>query len=173
MMAAIEKIRISPQGRCTSERDAGKMGRPDAIWSPKGDTEGRRHRVRRGPAGSLSAFRQNLLPWPAGEACSSANTQAPSNPCNRPRRNVVEIERAQGHQNRHLQRLYGVPDAKLERNAANLAGEENDRLRAQADHGRYPRLTGIEAMGNARLELPLFDHQRPIVCRLRLAGARG
>jgi hypothetical protein len=119
--AAIEQIRISRQYDAHTNALLQNMGRPDALWTPKGDTEGgtigeaeaRRLRVafrqqfaQAGRGGLLVGEypgQVTMLQWPPGD--------------------IVEIQRAEMIQ-RNIANLFGVPDAKFQRNAANKASAD-------------------------------------------------
>jgi phage portal protein BeeE len=152
MMAAIEKIRISRKEDAHLNAMLENMGRPDAIWSPKGDAEGsgigsaEAQRVR-------SAFRQNYAMAGRGGLLVSEYPGS-LQPLQWAPQDVVEIERAKAIKT-DICNVFGVPDAKLERNAANLAGAKTADYAHKTDAG-VPRLRRIEETMNARL-IPMFD----------------
>jgi len=152
LMAAIEKIRISRKEDAHLNAMLENMGRPDAIWSPKGDSEG-------GGIGSAeaqrirSAFRQTFNMAGRGGLMVS-EYPGTLHPLQWPPRDIVEIQRAKAIKT-DICNVFGVPDAKLERNAANLAGAKTADYAHKVDAG-LPRLRRIEETLNARL-LPMFD----------------
>jgi phage portal protein BeeE len=153
MMAAIEKIRISRKEDAHLNAMLENMGRPDAIWAPKGDTEG-------GGIGSAeaqrvrSAFRQSFAMAGRGGLLVS-EYPGTLQPLQWAPQDVVEIERARAIKT-DICNVFGVPDAKLERNAANLAGAKTADYAHKVDAG-LPRCRRIEETLNARL-VPMFDN---------------
>ena len=105
------------------------MGRPDAVWSPRGDSEG-------GGIGSAeaqrvrSAFRQAFAMAGRGGLLVS-EFPGTLQPLQWAPQDIVEIERAKAIKT-DICNVFGVPDAKLERNAANLAARQDRRLRPHA-----------------------------------------
>src|SRR2546421_560314 len=71
---------------------------------------------------------------------------------------IVEIERAKAIKT-DIANVFGVPDAKLERNAANLAGAKTADYAHKTDAG-VPRCLRIEETLNARLVPPVDDSRR-------------
>jgi phage portal protein BeeE len=122
LMAAIEKIRIARKGDAHVNALLDNMARPDAIWSPRGDSEGggigeaeaRRVRSamreefnRAGRGGLLiSEYPGSLqvLGWKPGD--------------------VVELERAKAIKT-DIANAFGVPNAMLDLNEANLASAKS------------------------------------------------
>ena len=118
LMAAIEKIRIARKGDAHVNALLDNMARPDAVWSPKGDSEGggigeaearrvrsamREEFSRAGRGGLLvSEYPGSLqvLGWKPGD--------------------VVELERAKTIKT-DIANAFGVPNALLDLNEANLA----------------------------------------------------
>jgi len=152
LMAAIEKIRISRKEDAHLSALLENMGRPDAIWSPKGDTEG-------GGIGSAeaqrmrSAFRSQFAAAGRGGVFIS-EYPGTLQPLQWAPQDVVEIERAKAIKT-DICNVFAVPDAKLERNAANLAGAKTADYAHKVDAG-LPRCRRIEETLNARL-VPMFD----------------
>jgi HK97 family phage portal protein len=152
LMAAIEKIRIARKEDAHLNAMLENMGRPDAIWSPRGDSEG-------GGIGSAeaqrvrSAFRQSFNMAGRGGLLVS---QYPGTlqPLQWAPQDIVEIERAKAIKT-DICNVFGVPDAKLERNASNLAGAKTADYAHKVDAG-LPRCRRIEETLNARL-VPMFD----------------
>jgi hypothetical protein len=153
MRAAIEKIRIGRKEDAHLSAMLENMGRPDAVWSPKGDSEGggigaaEAQRVR-------SAFRQAFEMAGTGGVMIS-ETPGMLQPLQWAPQDIVEIERAKAIKT-DICNVFGVPDAKLERNAANLAGAKTADYAHKVDAG-LPRCRRIEETLNARL-VPMFDN---------------
>ncbi len=118
LAAAIEKIRIARKEDAHINAMLENMGRPDAVWSPRGDSEGggigaaEAQRVR-------SAFRSAFAQAGRGGVLIS-EFPGTLQPLQWAPQDVVEIERALAIKT-DICNVFGVPDAKLERNAANLA----------------------------------------------------
>ncbi|HEX4793712.1 MAG TPA: phage portal protein [Humisphaera sp.] len=152
LAAAIEKIRISRKEEAHLDAMLDNMGRPDAVWSPKGDSEGggigaaEAQRVR-------SAFRQAFAMSGRGGLLVS-ETPGTLQPLQWSPQDIVEIERARAIKT-DICNVFGVPDAKLERNAANLAAARTADYAHAKDAG-LPRCFRNEETLNARL-VPLFD----------------
>ena len=152
LMAAIEKIRISRKEDAHLSAMLENMGRPDAIWSPKGDTEG-------GGIGAAeaqrmrSAFRQQFAMAGRGGIFVS-DMPGTLQPLQWAPQDVVEIERAKAIKT-DICNVFAVPDAKLERNTANLAGAKTADYAHKVDAG-LPRCRRIEETLNARL-VRMFD----------------
>lgn len=152
LMAAIEKIRIARKEDAHLNAMLENMGRPDAIWSPRGDSEG-------GGIGSAeaqrvrSAFRQTFGMAGRGGLFVS-EYPGTLQPLQWAPQDVVEIERAKAIKT-DICNVFGVPDAKLERNAANLAGAKTADYAHKVDAG-LPRCRRIEETLNARL-VSMFD----------------
>lgn len=152
LMAAIEKIRISRKEDAHLNAMLDNMGRPDAIFSPRGDSEG-------GGIGSAeaqrlrSAFRQTFNEAGRGGLLVS-EIPGTLQPLQWAPQDVVEIQRAAAIKT-DICNTFGVPDAKLERNAANLAGAKTADYAHKVDAG-LPRCRRIEETLNARL-VPMFD----------------
>jgi HK97 family phage portal protein len=152
LMAAIEKIRISRKEDAHLNAMLDNMGRPDAIWAPKGDSEG-------GGIGTAeaqrlrSAFRQSFSQAGRGGLLVS-EFPGTLQPLQWAPQDVVEIQRAAAIKT-DICNTFGVPDAKLERNAANLAGAKTADYAHKVDAG-LPRCRRIEETLNARL-VPMFD----------------
>jgi phage portal protein BeeE len=122
LMAAIEKIRIARKGDAHLNALLDNMARPDAIWSPRGDSEGggigeaearrvrsamREEFARAGRGGLLvSEYPGSLqvLGWKPGD--------------------VVELERAKAIKT-DIANAFGVPNAMLDLNEANLASAKS------------------------------------------------
>jgi phage portal protein BeeE len=152
LMAAIEKIRISRKEDAHLGAMLDNMGRPDAIWAPKGDSEG-------GGIGSAEAqrirstFRQSYSMAGRGGLLVS-EYPGTLQPLQWAPQDIVEIERARAIKT-DICNVFAVPDAKLERNAANLAGAKTADYAHKVDAG-LPRCRRIEETLNARL-VPMFD----------------
>lgn len=152
LMAAIEKIRISRREDAHLNAMLENMGRPDAIWTPKGDSEG-------GGIGSAeaqrlrSAFKQMFNQAGRGGLMVS-EVPGSLQPLQWAPQDVVEIQRAAAIKT-DICNTFAVPDAKLERNAANLAGAKTADYAHKMDAG-LPRCRRIEETLNARL-VPMFD----------------
>lgn len=152
LMAAIEKIRISRKEDAHLSALLENMGRPDAVWSPKGDTEG-------GGIGSAeaqrmrSAFRSQFAAAGRGGIFVS-DMPGTLQPLQWAPQDVVEIDRAKAIKT-DICNVFAVPDAKLERNAANLAGAKTADYAHKVDAG-LPRCRRIEETLNARL-VRMFD----------------
>ena len=152
LQAAIEKIRISRKEDAHLNAMLENVGRPDAIWSPKGDSEGggigaaEAQRIR-------SAFRQSYNMAGRGGLLVS-EYPGTLHPLQWPPQDIVEIQRAKAIKT-DICNVFGVPDAKLERNAANLAGAKTADYAHKVDAG-VPRLRRIEETLNARL-VRMFD----------------
>ncbi|HEY2586215.1 MAG TPA: phage portal protein [Tepidisphaeraceae bacterium] len=152
LAAAIEKIRIGRREDAHVNAMLENMGRPDAIWSPKGDAEG-------GGIGSAeaqrlrSAFRQTFNQAGRGGIFVS-ETPGTLQPLQWAPQDVVEIQRAAAIKT-DICNVFGVPDAKLARNAANLASAKTADYAHKVDAG-LPRCRRIEETLNARL-VPMFD----------------
>ena len=150
--AAIEKIRIARKEDGHLNAMLENMGRPDAVWSPKGDSEG-------GGIGAAeaqrlrSAFKQSFAMAGHGGIMISEVPGA-LQPLQWAPQDIVEIERAKAIKT-DICNVFGVPDAKLERNAANLAGAKTADYAHKVDAG-LPRCRRIEETLNARL-VPMFD----------------
>jgi phage portal protein BeeE len=150
--AAIEKIRIARKQDAHVAALLDNMGRPDALLIPKGGSEGdgigeseaRRWRqmmqaeFRRAGRGGLAVSefpgQLEVLGWKPAD--------------------IGEIEREKGIKT-DVMNVFGVPDALLERNAANLASAKT----AEYAHAKYavlPRTTRTAEVLNQRL-IPLFD----------------
>lgn len=151
-MAAIEKIRIGRKEDAQINALLENMGRPDAVWSPKGDSEG-------GGIGSAEASRvRSAMRQQFGQAGRGglmvSEVPGQIDILNWKPGDVVELERAKQIKTDTCN-AYGVPDAKLERNAANLASAKT----ADEAHARdtiVPKCVRMEEVLNARL-VPLFD----------------
>jgi HK97 family phage portal protein len=152
LMAAIEKIRIARKEDAHINAMLENMGRPDAVWSPKGDSEGggvgaaEAQRVR-------SAFRASFAEAGRGGLLVS-EFPGTLQPLQWAPQDIVEIERAKAIKT-DICNVFGVPDAKLERNAANLAAARTADYAHTKDAG-VPRCLRSEETLNARL-LPMFD----------------
>jgi phage portal protein BeeE len=152
LMAAIEKIRISRKEDAHLNAMLDNMGRPDAIWSPKGDSEG-------GGIGTAeaqrlrSAYRQMFNQAGRGGLMVS-ELPGTLQPLQWAPQDVVEIQRAAAIKT-DICNTFGVPDAKLERNASNLAGAKTADYAHKTDAG-LPRCRRIEETLNAR-RVPMFD----------------
>lgn len=152
LAAAIEKIRIARKEDAHLNAMLDNMGRPDAIWSPRGDSEG-------GGIGAAeaqrlrSAFRQAYAQAGHGGLLVS-EIPGSLQPLQWAPQDVVELQRARAIKT-DICNVFAVPDAKLERNAANLAAAKTADYAHKADAGR-PRCKRIEETLNARL-VPLFD----------------
>jgi phage portal protein BeeE len=152
LMAAIEKIRIARMEDAHLSAMLQNMGRPDAIWSPRGDSEGggigaaEAQRIR-------SAYRQQFAQAGRG-GLLIAEYPGTLQPLQWAPQDVVEIERAKAIKT-DICNVFGVPDAKLERNAANLAGAKTADYAHKVDAG-VPRIRRIEETLNARL-VSMFD----------------
>jgi phage portal protein BeeE len=149
--AAIEKVRIARKYDAHTNALLDNMGRPDALWSPKGNQEGegigdaearrvrvafRREFAQAGRGGLMvSEYPGTLeqLQWPPGD--------------------IVELKRAEMIE-RGICNLFGVPDALLQRNAANLASAETAD-RAFAKYAVMPLCSRV-ASSLSRL-LRMFD----------------
>jgi hypothetical protein len=152
LAASIEKIRISRKEDAHINSMLENMGRPDVVWSPKGDSEG-------GGIGAAEAQRIRT-------AFKSTFTQAGRGgllvsefpgtlqPLQWAPQDIVEIERARAIKT-DICNVFGVPDAKLERNSANLAGARTADYAHTKDAG-IPRCLRSEETLNARL-VPMFD----------------
>ena len=153
LAAAIEKIRIGRKEEAHLNAMLENMGRPDAVWSPRGDSEGggigaaEAQRVR-------GAFRQAFAHGRAAADCWSASSPARIQPLQWAPQDIVEIERAKAIKT-DICNVFGVPDAKLERNAANLAAAKTADYAHTKDAG-VPRCSRNEETLNARL-VPMFD----------------
>jgi phage portal protein BeeE len=151
-MAAIEKIRIARKEDAHINSMLENMGRPDAVWSPKGDSEG-------GGIGSAeaqrvrSAFKASYAQAGRGGLLVS-EFPGTLQPLQWAPQDIVEIERAQAIKT-DICNAFGVPDAKLERNAANLAAAKTADYAHTKDAG-VPRCLRSEETLNARL-VPMFD----------------
>ena len=152
LMAAIEKIRISRKEDAHLNALLDNMGRPDAVWTPKGDSEG----------GGIGAAEAQRVRGAFRQAFGLAGrggllvTDSPGTlqPLQWAPQDVVEIERARAIKT-DICNVFAVPDAKLERNAANLAGAKTADYAHKTDAG-LPRCRRIEETLNARL-VPMFD----------------
>jgi phage portal protein BeeE len=152
LMAAIEKIRIARKEDAHINAMLENMGRPDAVWSPKGDSEGggigaaEAQRVR-------SAFRAAFAQAGRGGLLISEFPGA-LQPLQWAPQDIVEIERASAIKT-DICNVFGVPDAKLERNAANLAAARTADYAHTKDAG-VPRCLRSEETLNAKF-IPMFD----------------
>jgi HK97 family phage portal protein len=152
LAAAIEKIRIARKEDAHLNAMLENMGRPDAVWSPKGDSEG-------GGIGSAeaqrvrSAFRQAFAMAGRGGLLVS-EVPGSIQPLQWSPQDIVEIEWAKAIKT-DIANVFGVPDAKLERNAANLASARTADYAHAKDAG-LPRCARNEETFNAKL-VPLFD----------------
>jgi phage portal protein BeeE len=152
LAASIEKIRIGRREDAHVNAMLENMGRPDAVWSPKGDAEGggigiaEAQRLR-------SAFRQAFSQAGRGNIFVS-ETPGTLQPLQWAPQDVVEIQRAAAIKT-DICNVFGVPDAKLARNAANLASAKTADYAHKVDAG-LPRCRRIEETLNARL-VPMFD----------------
>jgi len=152
LAAAIEKIRISRKEDAHLNAMLENMGRPDAVWSPRGDSEGggigvaEAQRVR-------SAFRQAFAMAGRGGLLVS-DIPGSIQPMQWAPQDIVEIERARAIKT-DICNVFAVPDAKLERNASNLAAAKTADYAHTKDAG-LPRCARNEETLNARL-VPMFD----------------
>ncbi len=152
LMASIEKIRITRKEDAHINAMLDNMGRPDVVWSPKGDSEG-------GGIGSAeaqrvrSAFKASFSQAGRGGLLVS-EFPGTLQPLQWAPQDIVEIERARSIKT-DICNVFGVPDAKLERNAANLAAARTADYAHSKDAG-IPRCLRNEETLNARL-LPMFD----------------
>jgi phage portal protein BeeE len=152
LMAAIEKIRIARKEDAHINSMLDNMGRPDVVWSPKGDSEG-------GGIGSAeaqrvrSAFKASFAQAGRGGLLVS-EFPGTLQPLQWAPQDIVEIERAQAIKT-DICNAFAVPDAKLERNAANLAAARTADYAHTKDAG-VPRCLRNEETLNARL-VPMFD----------------
>lgn len=152
MMAAIEKIRISRRNDANINAILENCARPDAIWSPKGDTEGnspigpaeaRRMEVainqkfREAGNGSIMVApfpgQMQILGWKPGD--------------------IVELERAKMLKS-EIGFCFGVPDTIINRNDSNLASAETGDY-SLAKYGISPRLVGF--VSSMRKLLRMYD----------------
>ena len=144
------------------------MGRPDAVWSPKGDSEGggidqpRAQRLR-------AAFRQAPSGMAGRGGLLVSEVPGVIQPLQWSPQDVVEIERAKAIKT-DICNVFGVPDAKLERNAANLAAAKTADYAHCKDAG-IPRCSRNEETLNARL-IPMFDNSGRLFVAYDFAGAR-
>jgi hypothetical protein len=152
LMASIEKIRIARKEDAHINSMLENMGRPDVVWSPKGDSEG-------GGIGSAeaqrvrSAFKASFAQAGRGGLLVS-EYPGTLQPLQWSPQDIVEIERARAIKT-DICNVFGVPDAKLERNAANLAAARTADYAHTKDAG-IPRCLRSEETLNARL-VPMFD----------------
>lgn len=152
LAAAIEKIRIARKEEAHLGAMLENMGRPDAIWSPRGDSEGggigaaEAQRVR-------GAFRQAFAMAGRGGLLVS-EYPGTLQPLQWAPQDVVEIQRALAIKT-DICNVFGVPDAKLERSASNLAAAKTADYAHTKDAG-IPRCTRNQETLNARLT-PMFD----------------
>jgi HK97 family phage portal protein len=152
LTAAIEKIRITRKEDAHINSMLENMGRPDVVWSPKGDSEG-------GGIGSAeaqrvrSAFKANFAQAGRGGLLVS-EFPGTLQPLQWAPQDIVEIERAKAIKT-DICNVFGVPDAKLERNSANLAAARTADYAHTKDAG-VPRCLRSEETLNARL-VPMFD----------------
>jgi HK97 family phage portal protein len=152
LAAAIEKIRIGRKEEAHLNAMLENMGRPDAVWSPRGDSEG-------GGIGSAEAqrvrgaFRQAFAMAGRGGLLVS-EYPGTIQPLQWAPQDVVEIERAKAIKT-DICNVFGVPDAKLERNASNLAVAKTADYAHTKDAG-IPRCARNQETLNARL-VPMFD----------------
>jgi len=152
MHAAIEKIRIARKEDAHTNALLENMGRPDAIWSPKGDSEG-------GGIGAAeaerlrSAFRQSFAQAGRGGLLIS-DVPGQLQPLQWAPQDIVEITRAKAIKT-DICNVFAVPDAKLERNAANLSGAKTADYAHKTDAG-LPRCRRMEETLNSRL-VRMFD----------------
>jgi HK97 family phage portal protein len=152
LAAAIEKIRISRKEDAHIGALLDNMGRPDAVWSPKGDSEGGGI----GPAEAQrirSTFRAAYAMAGRGGVLISEYPGTLS-PLQWSPQDIVELDRAAANKT-DICNAFGVPDAKLERNAANLAAAKTADYAHAKDAG-IPRCLRNEETLNARL-VPMFD----------------
>ena len=152
LSAAIEKIRISRKEDAHLNAMLENMGRPDAVWSPRGDSEGggigtaEASRVR-------SAFRQAFAMAGRGGLLVS-EFPGSIQPLQWAPQDIVEIERAKAIKT-DICNVFGVPDAKLERNSASLAAARTADYAHEKDAG-LPRCRRNAHALNAFL-VPMFD----------------
>jgi HK97 family phage portal protein len=152
LAAAIEKIRISRKEDAHIGALLDNMGRPDAVWSPKGDSEGGGI----GPAEAQrirSAFKSAYAMAGRGGVLVSEFPGSLA-PLQWAPQDIVELDRAAANKT-DICNAFGVPDAKLQRNAANLAAAKTADYAHAKDAG-IPRCMRTEETLNARL-VPMFD----------------
>jgi HK97 family phage portal protein len=152
LMAAIEKALISRKEDAHIGALLDNMGRPDAIWSPKGDSEG-------GGIGSVEAGRvrtafRHAFNMAGRGGLLVSETPGTLEPIQWSPQDIVEINRAKAIKT-DICNAFGVPDAKLERNQANLAAVETADYAHKIDAG-VPRARRLEERFNADL-VTLFD----------------
>ena len=152
MQAAIEKIRIGRKEDAHIAALLDNMGRPDAILIPKGDSEG-------GGIGTDEARRMRSIMKQEFRMAGRGGLAVSEFPGSievlgwKPQ-DVVEIERAKAIKT-DICNSFGVPDALLERNSANLASAKT----ADYAHAKYainPRCCRLAEVLNDRL-VRLFD----------------
>lgn len=152
MLAAIEKIRIGRKEDAHIAALLDNMGRPDALLIPKGDSEG-------GGIGDVEARRWRAMVQAEFRRAGRGGLAVSEFPGSlevlgwKPQ-DIVEIERAKAIKT-DICNCFGVPDALLERNAANLAGAKT----ADYSHAKYavnPRCVRLAEVLNDKL-VRVFD----------------
>lgn len=166
MMAAFEKIGISRKEDAHVNAMLENMGRPDALFTPKGDSEG-------GGIGpneaqrQRSAFRSQFAMAGRGSVMVS-EFPGTLEPIQWPTQDIVEIERSRANKT-DVANCFDVPDAMLEANEANRAVIDG----AMYQHARWagvPRCERIERKLNHQL-VPLFDKSRRLFFAYEAAAA--
>ncbi len=137
-IAAMEEIRITRQLNAQTNAMLENMGRPDAIWSPKGDDSG--------PLGPAEARRmQSAIRQQFGEAGRGgvlvSEYAGALQPLQWAPQDVVEITRMNAMRT-NIAAIYDVPDTIINRNFSNLASAKTGDY-AHQRYGVMPRCNRI------------------------------
>lgn len=152
LQAAIEQVRLMRKTDAHTNALLDNMGRPDAVWSPKGDSEG-------SSIGSAEATRMRLAFQQAFARAGRGGVMVSEfpgviEPLQWAPGDIVELDRAKQIKTT-ICNVFGVPDAKLERNAANLASAQTADY-AHAKDAIQPRCKRLAEAMNTFI-VPMYD----------------
>jgi hypothetical protein len=152
LRAVIEQVKLQRKSDAQTNARLDNAGRPDAIFSPKGTDDG--YGIDGPQATRLEAkFRQRFSRAGVGGVMVS-ETPGALTPLSWPMKDLYDLEQARLTKTA-ICNAYGVPDTKLNRNDANLAGAKTGDY-AHAKDAIEPRCNLIAAAINNFI-LPHYD----------------
>jgi hypothetical protein len=152
LRAVIEQVKLQRKSDARSNAMLDNAGRPDAVYSPKGTEDG--FGIGEAEAKRLEAkFRQRFSRAGNG-GIMVAESAGVLTPLNWPMRDLHDLEQARLTKTA-ICNAYGVPDTKLNRNDANLAGAKTGDY-AHAKDAIEPRCNLIASAMNNFI-LPHYD----------------
>jgi hypothetical protein len=151
LRASIDKIRIGRKGDAQTNALLDNMGRPDAVFTPKGTEDG--WGIGEDEAVRLrAAFRRSFARAGRGGVLVS-EVPGTLEPMTWPMADIIEVERAI-QTKEDICNTFGVPISKMARNDANLASAETGD-RAHAKDAGVPRTIRNAEVLNTQL-LPMY-----------------